>query len=58
MIQAFIEMQGKTNQKVEQVLTHMVEKNKEIKGQNKEIQSQLSKFTTALAERERGRFPS
>lgn len=39
MIQAFIEMRGKTNQKVEQVLTHMVEKNKEIEGQNKEIQS-------------------
>lgn len=39
MIQSFIEMQGKTNQKVEQVLTHMVEKNKEIEGWNKEIQS-------------------
>ncbi|KAK4478709.1 hypothetical protein RD792_014207 [Penstemon davidsonii] len=50
-LQAFIEAQSKTNQKVEAVITQIVEENKEIK-------NQIGKLTSALTIQERGKFAS
>lgn len=48
---AFIEAQGKTNQKFESLITQVVEENKEIK-------SQVSKLMSSLSVNEQGKFPS
>ncbi|XP_024021735.1 uncharacterized protein LOC112091707 [Morus notabilis] len=50
-LKAFMDAQNKTNQKVDSMLTQLVEENKEIK-------SQITKLTEALTVQERGRFPS
>ena len=50
-LQAFMEAQNKTNQKFESLFTQMVEESKEMK-------SQISKLTGALAIQEHGKFPS
>ncbi|XP_022893894.1 uncharacterized protein LOC111408360 [Olea europaea var. sylvestris] len=48
---AFIEVQSKTNQKFETMITQIVEENKEIK-------THMSKLTNALNVVEQGKFPS
>ncbi|GMN58159.1 hypothetical protein TIFTF001_027260 [Ficus carica] len=50
-LQAFMEAQTKTNQKLESLFMQMVEESKEMK-------SQITKLTSALAVQERGKFPS
>jgi len=50
-LQSFMEAQSKINQKFESMFTQMVEESKEVK-------SQITKLTGALAVQERGRFPS
>ncbi|XP_022897540.1 uncharacterized protein LOC111411218 [Olea europaea var. sylvestris] len=50
-LHAFIEAQGKTNQKFETMINQVVEENKEIK-------NHVSKLTNALTVGERGKFPA
>ncbi|XP_024027051.1 uncharacterized protein LOC112093226 [Morus notabilis] len=50
-IKAFMDTQNKMNQRVDSMLTQLVEENKEIK-------SQITKLTEALTIQERGKFPS
>ncbi|XP_024027996.1 uncharacterized protein LOC112093551 [Morus notabilis] len=50
-LKAFMDTQNKTNQRVDSMLTQLVEENKEIK-------SQITKLTEALTVQKRGRFPS
>ena len=50
-LHAFIEAQSKTNQRLDSLITQVVEEHKEIK-------NQISKLTSALTVTERGKFPS
>ena len=50
-LQSFMETQTKMNQKFESLITQIVEESKEMK-------SQITKLTSALASHERGKFPS
>ncbi|XP_024032297.1 uncharacterized protein LOC112094831 [Morus notabilis] len=50
-LKVFMDAQNKTNQRVDSMLTQLVEENKEIK-------SQITKLAEALIVQERGKFPS